>query len=1116
MYLVEPIGNISIRKHFVDGQKQKPIWPKTWRLVDATPNPSLEDIYEILKYVQDNRKNYAILPNKPIRFLDEERKIFSRAKNYEDRERGWFQLDIDWEVSNELGRSPLADRVAFARERLPFLTKQDGSPVGMVAQLSSSAGIQLEQDARKFYKLGLRLYIQLAKPLNQEGLFGAFGGWLGRGEPPFIDHNMCYAYMVHMVAPPKLIRTPRRCGTTSLILIKGDALDVSAIGEAPEKREREQQEAEVTNIAFAEYDSKDIEEELLQLGKEGVFVGESNTALFKLINGAVWSRQNAQPIVQIINKHKEINRGRSPSDMEGKQKKAWGYAKDYFLENLWNQDDKYKFTHIYEDLNVKDMNDADLSVFINRLMKREDKLTLVCKSPHGSAKTTVLIPIIVDALKKRLGRDPRILYICSLRSVIRQTTNKLGYACYLTEGNSVSVQVVEEADKLGICLKSLRLTRGNEIYDLVVSDESEQLGLWAQGFSNTNHNALIDTHRAATVNVFMDADAGDMTYAMARKVSEGKSDLELLYNTNSWIRDQTAFLYEREVDWYLKLEEGVAQGKRIFVNVDWDDKDVNPRISMMVNRLNDLMGKEVAIGFDSKNLKAPLEFFNSPDAYIQKQFDRGIQVVITSPVVSVGWRTLVQPRFDWVMGRYSLGIQTAPQIIQQSQRTPVLEQHLYISRDYKRIHIERLIEAYRAAQDESVKALQAYVNELTGEDIATNLDLRKRITYRDEAQEELQIQATALLAKHRSAIRLHFYLLWMEFGGQIVEVASAFDFDNEEDALEVKKVLGNYQRAKELEMEQRSRAILNDPYALQKLERVFLKGTSNGWSNASFNTDEVNDKNILSLLKQQEKALLHKDQCNELFRLLTADNDTLEMWDLLEPEWKAETIFERGKTDYHYRIVAKLFRSIFADILEEEVTPANLKLFIENPDRKVAVFTEDLKKSDFHELKRKYDHIFRERIPTYISGMTEFSLIRKVLGEVLGYQVSSKQSIEGVRKLPEVKNDLIKEYMRVGILRNSKNPKVNQAMKFVQREISKKLLNDDELSDLEEEYLAASQFVLIAKPKKYIHKSIIRAADEVFGDTQCIGSSGDKPETVKDVIADRLGIWKNPEERITF
>ena len=79
-----------------------------------------------------------------------------------------------------------------------------------------------------------------------------------------------------------------------------------------------------------------------------------------------------------------------------------------------------------------------------------------------------------------------------------------------------------------------------------------------------------------------------------------------------------------------------------------------------------------------------------------------------------------------------------------------------------------------------------------------------------------------------------------------------------------------------------------------------------------------------------------------------------------------------------------------------------------------------------------------------------------------------------------------------------------------------RFLNDDELSDLEEEYLADSQFVRIAKPKTYIHQSIIRAADEVFGDTQCVGSLGDKPETIKDVIADRLGLWKNPEERITF
>jgi hypothetical protein len=115
------------------------------------------------------------------------------------------------------------------------------------------------------------------------------------------------------------------------------------------------------------------------------------------------------------------------------------------------------------------------------------------------------------------------------------------------------------------------------------------------------------------------------------------------------------------------------------VNVDYSDK--RHQLEALVNHLNESFGKRVAVGFTSDRKigfepsERPRRFFEDPAAFIPEMIEKGIRIFISSPVVSTGWRYKGSPRFDATLSIYSLGIQTAPAIVQQLQRCVGVKEH---------------------------------------------------------------------------------------------------------------------------------------------------------------------------------------------------------------------------------------------------------------------------------------------------------------------------------------------------------------------------------------------------------------------------------------------------------
>ena len=147
----------------------------------------------------------------------------------------------------------------------------------------------------------------------------------------------------------------------------------------------------------------------------------------------------------------------------------------------------------------------------------------VIKSPMGTGKTE-LIGHVRDRMRRRLGREPRILVLSHRVALAQNLADRLG----ITNYNTASQSELLQADALTITPNSLRRLQhaGHRImpYDAVVLEESEQqlahiVGKTLDGPKGVSvHSILQYLIKNAEYVLALDAHAGRLTYGFLKKL----------------------------------------------------------------------------------------------------------------------------------------------------------------------------------------------------------------------------------------------------------------------------------------------------------------------------------------------------------------------------------------------------------------------------------------------------------------------------------------------------------------------------------------------------------------------------------------------------------------------
>ena len=1027
-----------------------PMW---WSLVKAvnTDDP-LPEIFNTLKEIEANNSDYVILAEplketRPKQFGDWFR---LKAGEYfvKDYPRNWIQLDFDSgpEGCNSL---PLSQRVEVAFAGLP----QAFIRCECVAQLSSKAF----HPSYPNY-LGLRVYLALKTPYTAAQLRNLLKGLKGIDDKIFTNVRRHYTSVVYEgTVHPEII------GDT-ILYREGKKLDIQALEEDEEyTNQRTQNKTFATVIKnFQTFTPEGGQmEELKRLAEDGYFERvERHTEHWKILKKAEWTAQNGEEVIEAILDAGEGDRTilgnkANRESLEASLEAIQSDIHEHFSYSLSEQ----KFDHIVTDPKLHDLKGADMSELekpIKRALDKEKKVHLVIRSPHGSAKTTEIIPILTKLAEDKLGRPARVLYICTLRSIIRGTSKELCFECYLGEDGEIKKHVITSADKLGICIKSLIHTE--KPFDVVVRDEAESLGLWAAW--NASGDTLRDysylnslvTHKNCIINCLMDADAADLTYNQLERNLRNDNDYSILMeNTGSWINalDQTMHFMRKPRQVANKIyDDAVGEGKFCFVNVDFGDKKSNPKLSALTNAFNALAGYEIAKCFWSgtaQEIKNRLQ--DTPNEYIPQLYEQGIRIIIVSPIIVSGWRYKAVPHFDASYGIYENNISSALDIIQRSQRITHVRDH------YNYISPVSSFTSYDTLQSDIEEELEyaAYEHSVV-------------IRQDDAAAKELISKAKAKKNKLHDNVKLHTILYWDSFGGQ----AKFHEYDEEKELPELEILSDAISEARKAKLHETAQSILDDEDTLAHFTQYFReydKATSE-WVEMHPPNDV---KTILALLKIKEDSASTHETAETVCQLLRSTETEWMQWDLFGAEWKTPDVETAAQIPTFankptFRCLGQILHEL-QEQLDPEVSLALTKWLSGSIDTPIVIDTTKLKPEQFPKLTQRYYDLLKTNVPQIFSkGITDYEkFLTCVFRKILGCTVS-KTALEG--GVVALKKSLVTHYQSQKILPKG-DPSKRELQARANTELRTRIKLGFELSDLEQEYFEKSGKLIEVKLPQY-------------------------------------------------
>jgi len=1002
MYIVT--STTQLRKTFKNS-KDDTSYSSSFSLVRDLSSPSLSDIYSALSTIEKNDLNHAILAGKPA-----SSHFRKRYAELEDVARNWVQLDCDLELpgANSL---TLSERLAKLAEMCPLFEM----PFGYVAQLSSKAGLTAYPD-----RLALRLYVTLSKPLRQVELEALL-------KPlSWFDYRMALRGQLHFVRKPLLIDTPAQHFEESILLKDGPGLDVDAVRQSEFFQQATKKETHRTHVRTSLINGTSIDaDSLREAAAKGLFEGRRHEEHFNLIASAIWRSGDAKPIINLIESIPEVlGKNRSRETLESQEAYCHQKNFEYFCPEI-----EEIFRNLFQ-YDCLDLGDADLSELIGLYKSEDFNGVVLCKSPHGSGKTSALVNRFRSEMELHFKRPIRILYISTLRSVIRKNARDLDLVCYIDDGDNILKEVIIDSENLAICIMSLdKLADCEKPFDFVVIDECEQMMDWSALQKNqSNWNYLIDVCRRAKTCLLMDADVSLLSAFVAFEIS--KKPFDYILNKKSYIREQSAFLLQYEHDFIGKLMDYVDDEKSIvWVNVDYSDK--GQRIKALVEYINSEVERKIAVGFDGERSRPPAKFFEDPDTLIPQMIEEGIRIFITSPVVATGWRYKGFPRFDVTLSSYSYGIQTAPAIVQQIQRCVGVKEHfLYIGPPSYRIPKGLIREAY---EEESFRRTGLF-----------ELDYFNKIRAR----------AKQKLAQEKSNIRLHFKYLWEDYyGGRLLELHSVY-------GEEVKKDLARIKGERQELIDEEAKEHLKNPHKNHLLLNLFPKSTK-----------ATTKEEILKLLASRDKFKKNEEAIKLFVSCIFFDE---KFCSLFFEDSTINSIYEYfGKDITFLPELRKLFSLLIQEVIEASGIPDIPSFFLNR--KNIIVHTNSLNQNPtILRFISENRHWLNDRLGINKSVVKPDKILKELLSRYLDIEFKYKdKKVEGLRKLPEIKNDLINTYKKNNFIFSSRA--VGDRIKVIEKCIHNKLLNDQALLEIEEEYLTVSERLIYG----YFKKSYVVEIDKI-------------------------------------
>jgi len=1059
----------STNKYFYNGIQEEREWEwraKWYEEVSFCPGGNLswgELIYKSLDHVERNNLPWLHIPDKILKKERDGTFRLSGSHGYlaTDTLRETIQFDIDLEQDGSAWNSlTIEERWKVILSKLPWL---DG--VECVVQLSNKAFLPTYPD-----KLCLRIYVRLKTPttnLELREIFKAFR--------PVIDINMFATGAVHLVQPPTCAGNVKReiVGST-LLHVPGSTLDLDDVRATDEYSIGLGQAAAFTeSIKGIGTWTEDCEEyqNLIQLAREGYFYQNRSTLHYQILAEAVWVNQSGEEIADLLAKDTGVKEGFDYSDRERKtimgnrrtrktleeQLKA---IKQRNIKHFISPIGDRRFDYVANDPQEADLQNADLSDFYGRIasrLRQGGRVGAVIKSGHGSSKTTVVAPKIEEIVKHCVAqkRTMRYLYISTLKSIIKGTCPKLKLTCYTGDTDRPVKEIITNADRLGICLLSLQHLYGVTPFDLVVVDESEHVGFWAD-WKNDNHNRLIDILAQSRCFVLLDADASDLTYSILdRACRYHEAEKILCENTVSWISIQSQFLNfvrkQRDID-ALIADYAIDDDELCFVHVDDADKDGSKTLSTKVELFNEIAGYEIAKKYDDNSPhKELLELYKDPNKTIESLYEAGIRIIIVSPVIVSGWRYTGKYRFSKTFGIYKNDFFTAPIIIQRIQRVIEVREHF--------IYINPQSNWTPLAELEQQISDYAGISEVRG----------KGLFDRELDKVELKLEATSIRERFKGNVKLHLLLLWSMWGGQ----SRYWEYcpSDERDYEALKTILVE---KKEQEEYEEALAVLSNPELLEAITSYFCCKDGKQIEPPT-TTDEV-----LELLKIWRNEQLHYEHALEITNILVSSEADWIRWSLTGAPWivnnTEQAALTNAPSEFGYRVLGKLLHEIqrrlpldLASNLIEWMAIGTTPLVIERAS---------LDKQNILQIADNYKTLLNNRYDFYRKNIKGSNFVASMFERVFNFEVEKTP----VKKADRVKakHRIIEHYMRKGWLPLRKTPPVTTYIQKINKAIKAKIKAGSELTDEERIYLEDTDILVVVHHPNTQTKRVFHAIRQAY------------------------------------
>lgn len=1073
---------------------------------------ALDELYEVLAEVEKDYLPWSLVLSNPTRELGKffERKATGPNPTFEHNPlMDIIQIDVDGHrVGSRVNFKPLDQRLT---EWLAGLPSMAFSSCRKVVQ-QSNKGYSKDKYPDHF---AFRVFVELDKPMRRSELKELFTG------VPDIDLSLFNAAQLNLIQPPAVLdeaveggERPATQDDGTLIIVGEGKIDTDLLQKEfyyEEKVANNNNLKVVTSNLGDAITADSYQIDLLdQMAKEGAFDKPDNKIQelnrnhthYKVLYAAEWTGQNGAAVIDAIidkstdeagklgGKNTILGTNSNKEKLEQQLIAAKTYQREFLTQDRWAAP---KFDYTVADPNLHDLKDWDVTDLIECMrgnVKAGNNVGCLVRSPYGSGKTTAIVPHVEKMLRQQLGREPTVLYISALRSIISAQAEKLSYQCYLKGNGQVDKEVIVTADRLAICIKSL-WHRNNIEVDLVIVDESEEVGLWAgwkEGdYSDVSrdYGCLLDQLHKSKVFLLMDADAKEMSYSLLRRASDRDQIRKkiLLHNSASWIakQGQKLTLYNSPMKvWEELVEAAINNDEFCYFHTDVanDPHNYNWELRKYCDALNTIAGREIAVYFDSSTSNTDLHnsVCKEPDKAIEALYEQGVRVVMLSPVIISGWRYNGKHRFKKSFGFYKHKFLTAPKIIQKIQRVTYCDDHrAYINPSSTYTKLDDL------------------------ENQIERLWLNKRMVEYSEAFKddgiELQIEARVITQRMLDNPKLHLCYLWEGMGGILHHNRIGQD-----DKAELQELYGIVNDSLKKIQRAEAQKILENEEVKAIFQNLFVSREKGDWSELQDLTDVEDVLDLITMARSYKHGRRLATACCALLTATETDfinwaitgspwEEDEQVYDFFEKMTKAHEFVKAGKTysqeATEYFVLAKVLVSMARELFsncdpnnpdEPEITKEDAVkklldwLYCSSATPRVIDF-KNIDDTEWKQLQKDWGAALKSKNFKIVKSDSYRAFIKSLMKQVFYCEVT--EHFENKEKATVARDLLVEEYVQKGIMK-IEGIGTREKHKAARRYLMDRIRRELSLSEVEEVYLEASAKIMTITPPEILPQKLSR------------------------------------------